>query len=44
MPVFGLTNGMIPIVAYNYGAKNKKRIYQTIKLSVAIAVGIDRFI
>jgi putative MATE family efflux protein len=40
MPVFGLTNGMIPIVAYNYGAKNKKRIYQTIKLSVAIAVGI----
>lgn len=40
MPVFGLTNGMIPIVAYNYGAQNKKRIYQTIKLSAAIAVGI----
>lgn len=40
MPVFGLTNGMIPIVAYNYGAKNKKRIYQTIKLSVIIAVSI----
>ena len=40
MPVFGLTNGMIPIVAYNYGAKNKARIYQTIKLSAAIAVGI----
>ena len=40
MPVFGLTNGMIPIVAYNYGAQNKKRIYQTIKLSVGIAVGI----
>ena len=40
MPVFGLTNGMIPIVAYNYGAQNKKRIYQTIKLSVSIAVGI----
>lgn len=40
MPVFGLTNGMIPIVAFNYGAKNKKRIYQTIKLSAAIAVGI----
>lgn len=40
MPVFGLTNGMIPIVAFNYGARNKKRIYQTIKLSVAIAVGI----
>ena len=40
MPVFGLTNGMIPIVAFNYGAKNKKRIYQTIKLSVLIAVSI----
>lgn len=40
MPMFGLTNGMIPIVAYNYGAQNKKRIYQTIKLSVTIAVGI----
>ena len=40
MPVFGLTNGMIPIVAYNYGARNKKRITGTIKLSVAIAIGI----
>lgn len=40
MPVFGLTNGMIPIVAYNYGARNKKRIYTTLKLSICIAVGI----
>ena len=40
MPVFGLNNGMIPIVAYNYGAKKRKRIIATIKLSVAIAVGI----
>ena len=40
MPVFGLTNGMIPIVAYNYGARNKKRIYQTMKLSVILAVSI----
>lgn len=40
MPVFGLTNGMIPIVAYNYGAKDKKRIQQTIKLSAMIAVCI----
>lgn len=38
MPVFGLTNGMIPIIAYNYGAQNKKRIYQTLKLSILIAV------
>lgn len=40
MPVFGLTNGMIPIVAYNYGARNKKRIFDTLKLSIAIAVTI----
>ena len=40
MPVFGLNNGMIPIIAYNYGARSKKRIMQTIRLSIAIAVGI----
>ena len=40
MPIFGLTNGMIPIIAYNYGAKNKKRIYKTITISIMIAVGI----
>lgn len=40
MPIFGLTNGMIPIIAYNYGAKNKQRIVQTIKLSVVISVSI----
>ena len=40
MPVFGLTNGMIPIVAYNYGAQSKKRIKSTIKLSTIIAVSI----
>lgn len=40
MPIFGLTNGMIPIVAYNYGARKKKRIFDTLKLSIAIAVGI----
>lgn len=40
MPVFGLTNGMIPIIAYNYGAKNKKRIIDTIKLSIIFSVSI----
>ena len=40
MPVFGLNNGMIPIIAYNYGARNKKRITQAAKLSVLIAVTI----
>lgn len=40
MPIFGLTNAMIPIVAFNYGAKNKKRIMDTVKLSTSIAVSI----
>ncbi len=40
MPVFGLNNGMIPIIAYNYGARQKKRILDTIKLSIATAMGI----
>lgn len=37
MPVFGLNNGMVPIVAYNYGARNPKRITKTISLSVVCA-------
>lgn len=37
MPIFGLNNGMVPIVAYNYGAKNKERIRKTIKLAVMYA-------
>lgn len=40
MPVFGLNNGMVPIIAYNYGAKNRQRILDTMKLSVITAVGI----
>lgn len=31
MPVYGLTNGLIPIIAYNYGAKHKDRIISAIK-------------
>ncbi len=38
MPVFGLNNGMVPIIAYNYGARNNKRIVETIRLSVITAV------
>lgn len=38
MPVFGINNGMIPIVAYNYGARKKKRIIQTVWMSVGAAV------
>lgn len=40
MPVFGLSNGMVPIVAYNYGARNVDRIKKTISLSYRIAIGI----
>ena len=40
MPVFGLNNGFIPIVAYNYGARNKKRIIDVTKIAVGIAVTI----
>jgi len=40
MPVFGLNNGMIPIIAYNYGAGNRKRLLQTMKLSILYAIGI----
>lgn len=40
MPVFGLNNGMIPIIAYNYGAGRRDRLLKTIKLSVIFATGI----
>ena len=40
MPVFGLNNGMVPIIAYNYGARKKERIMKTFKLAVMYAVGI----
>lgn len=40
MPIFGLNNGLIPIIAYNYGARSKKRIMDTAKLSIGIAVAI----
>lgn len=40
MPIFGLNNGMVPIIAYNYGAKKKERILKTIQLSIIYAVCI----
>ena len=40
MPVFGLNNGMVPIIAYNYGAKKKDRMLKTMKLAITYAVGI----
>jgi Na+-driven multidrug efflux pump len=38
MPIFGLNNGIVPIIAYNYGSKDKERIFKTIKISLIIAI------
>lgn len=38
MPVFGLNNALVPIVAYNYGAKEKVRLLKTFKYSLIIAI------
>ena len=40
MPIFGLNNGLIPVLAYNYGARNRSRIDEALKFSVALAVCI----
>ncbi len=40
MPTFGLNNGMVPILAYNLGARKKKRMIRTIRLSVIYAISI----
>lgn len=37
MPVFGLNNGFIPIVAFNYGAQNRKRMVKVIRCAVIAA-------
>ncbi|MGK0465614.1 MATE family efflux transporter [Clostridium sp.] len=40
MPVFGLTQGLMPIVGYNYGAKNKHRVLETVKYGCIFACAI----
>ncbi len=40
MPVFGLNSGMVPIIAYNYGAKRPDRVKKTIKLSLLTALSV----
>jgi len=40
MPVFGLNNGMVPVVAYNFGAKKPERMMKTVKLAACYAVAI----
>lgn len=40
MPVFGLNNGTIPIIAFNYGAGNRKRMTQTVRFAMVLACSI----
>lgn len=40
MPVFGLNSGLIPVLAYNYGARNRKRIEGALAFALKLAVGI----
>lgn len=40
MPLFGMNNGITPIIAYSYGAKQKKRMLKTIKLSMGVACAL----
>ncbi len=40
MPIFGMNNGLVPIVAYNFGARKPERIVKTIKLSMMYATGM----
>lgn len=40
MPIFGLNNGVIPIIAFNYGAKKRQRITATLRFSCILAVSI----
>ncbi|MBQ2901344.1 MAG: MATE family efflux transporter [Agathobacter sp.] len=40
MPVFGMNNGMVPIIAFNFGAHYKERMMQTYKLALGTAIAI----
>ncbi len=41
MPVFGLSNGLMPILGYNYGARNKKRLMSALKIGIILALIIN---
>lgn len=40
MPIFGLNNGMVPIVSYNYGAARMDRVKKTIALTITVSISI----
>ncbi len=39
MPIFGFNNGLIPIMAYNYGAGKRERVFAALKLGLIVAIG-----
>ena len=41
MPIIGVSNGLLPIVGYNFGARNFRRLWQSVKLA---SVGIGVFL
>lgn len=41
MPIFGMNNGTIPMISYNFGAGNKQRVRQTIFLALKLALGLE---
>ncbi len=40
MPIYGLNNALIPMIGYNYGAKNRRRIERITRYALYLAVGI----
>lgn len=40
MPIIGMNNGMVPIIAYNYGAERPDRIKKTMRYAVCYAIGL----
>jgi putative MATE family efflux protein len=43
-PIFGITQGFLPIAGYNYGAKNWKRVRKVINISITYASGLATFV
>jgi len=40
MPVFGLNSGLVPVLAYNYGARRKDRIMEALRFALMLASSI----
>lgn len=38
MPIFGMNNGTVPMISYNYGAGNKERVMHTVKLAMVVSL------